>query len=169
MLNPHQTVVSLDLREGAFGTKMNNTLKVSQPRGGRARRELELSELDDPSSWSSTSLETSSIQLGSHLAKKEKPCRFYDFRNMKQDLQCDLSGWVTAPRKDFYLIINKQPISSRHIRGLQSHSTFALSPDLQELKVWCKGTHDRQFISANDFLTSIREMVTSAFLSFFFS
>lgn len=81
MLNPHQTAVSLDLREGAFGTKMKNTLKVSQPRGRRSRWELELSELDDPSSWSSTSLETSSIQSGSHLAKKEKPCRFYDFRN----------------------------------------------------------------------------------------
>lgn len=83
MLNPHQTVISLDLRDGAFGTKMKNTLKVSKPRGGRSRRELELSELDDPSSWSSTSLETSSIQSGSHLAKEEKPCRFYNFRNMK--------------------------------------------------------------------------------------
>lgn len=33
-----------------------------------------------------------------------KNFRIYNFRNMKENLQCDLSGWLTSPCKDFYLI-----------------------------------------------------------------
>lgn len=47
---------------------------------------------------------------------------------------------------------------------MASHSTSALSPSKQELKVWYKGMHDRQFLSANAFPTSARDCYLSFYL-----
>lgn len=50
---------------------------------------------------------------------------------------------------------------------MASQPTSALSPSWQELKVWYKGMHDRQFMSANAFLTSVRDCYLSFYLFFF--